>query len=327
MGTALVIGLMLGLGGALLRDMLDQRLRSAEEIAHLLDLPILGAVPHMIGKPGTGQCGQEIRLKPRSDVAEAYRTIRTGIYFGGSDAKTTKTILITSPAPGDGKTTLASNLAIAVAQAGRRVLLIDADCRRPMQHRIFNGTDKRGLTSILSGEVSLVDAAQKTNVEKLDILPCGPLPENPSEILDSPALINLLEYASEIYDQILIDSPPVMPVTDARILAASCHATVLVLRADRSTRRAAEHARDALQSVGADLIGIVVNDVPRGKNGSGYFYHYGYGYGYYTSRLHNSERNGNGNGDRHANGNGNGHRPKVESVVVTHAVVEDSSGD
>jgi capsular exopolysaccharide synthesis family protein len=258
----------------------------------------------MINKAAASERGQEIQLRPRSDVAEAYRTVRTAIYFGGVDSKSPKTILVTSPAPGDGKSTLISNLAIAIAQAGRRVLLIDADTRRPMQHKMFKMAESPGLSSVLIGKCKFADAVQKTSIDKLEILQCGPLPHNPAEILNSQAFLDLLHEVSGIYDQVLIDSPPVMPVTDARILAASCDATVLVVRAEKSTRRLAEHARDAIVGVGGSLIGVVVNDVPRGQAGYGYYY-YGYGrYGYtYGS-------NGTANGKR------NGETIKVSAAVV-----------
>ncbi|HMB96033.1 MAG TPA: polysaccharide biosynthesis tyrosine autokinase, partial [Tepidisphaeraceae bacterium] len=294
LGIALVVGLMMGVGGAMLRDMMDQRLRSAEEIASVLDLPILGGIPHIIGKFAAIERGQEISLRPHSDVAEAYRTIRTAVYFGLAEEKEAKTILITSPAPGDGKTTTISNLAIAIAQAGRSVLVIDADCRRPVQHKIFKLHDGPGLSSLLAGKATLEQVIQKTNVDHLEIMPCGSLPHNPAELLNSQVFVDLLSEVSKRYDQVLVDSPPVVPVTDARILAASCDVTILVLRADRSTRKLAEHARDALSSVGANLLGVVVNDVPRGKEGYGYYY---YGYGRYGYRNALSQNGGNGNGN------------------------------
>lgn len=190
----------------------------------------------------------------------------------------TKTILITSPAPGDGKTTTASNLAIAMAQAGQKVLLMDADFRRPTQHKVFNVDDQVGTTSVLAEQAQLAEAIKPTETPGLSILPCGPLPKNPSEILQSRAFSRLIEQLEERFDHIVIDSPPVMPVTDARILGALCDLTVLVLRAQKSSRRISMQARDSLASVGARVLGVVVNDVPRSRGGYGY----GYGYGYYT---------------------------------------------
>jgi len=224
-------------------------------------------------------------------------------------------LLVTSPSPGDGKTTMASNLAIAIAQSGRRVLLIDADTRKPMMHKIFNLSDEVGLSSVLLGEAKLDQAIQKVAAPNLEVLPCGPLPPNPSEILNSQGFLDLVNSLCLQYDQIVIDSPPVEPVTDARILAASCDTTVLVLRAEKSTRRLSAHARDALIGVGANLLGVIVNAVPRGQGGytyySGYgYYHYGYGQrhsGNNGSSSSNGQSNGSGsNGNGHTNGNGNG---------------------
>ena len=297
-GIALVIGLMLGLGGALLNDWMDQRMRSVEEIRAVLDLPVLGIIPNMPGKQPASERGQEVHLKPRSNTAEAYRTVRTAIYFGVPDPKS-KTLLVTSPSPGDGKTTMASNLAIAIAQSGRRVLLIDADTRKPMMSRIFNLQDDIGLSSVLLGQAKLDKAIQRTGTENLDILPCGPIPPNPSEILNSQAFMDMVNALCLKYDQIVIDSPPVEPVTDARILAASCDVTVLVLRAEKSTRRLSAHARDALIGVGANLLGVIVNAVPRGQDG--YSYYSGYGY-YRYGYGQRSGGNGNGNSGNGANG-------------------------
>ncbi len=299
LGMATAAGLMAGLAAALLFDKVDQRLRSIEEISTLLDATILGVVPRIVRRILPGEAGREIQLRPRSGVAEAFRTVRTAIYFGGEE-RAVKTILITSPTPGDGKSTCISNLAIAVAQAGRRVLLIDADCRRPVQHKTFSIPDGPGLTGVLTGKATLADAVHPTEIDRLDLLQCGPLPHNPAELLDSQALLDLLGEAGRKYDQVLIDSPPVTLVSDARVLAASCDASVLVLRSERSTRRGATLAWNALASVGANLLGVIVNDIARQKDGYGYTY-YGYGrYGYAPSAP---ELNGNGAA---ANGNGNG---------------------
>jgi succinoglycan biosynthesis transport protein ExoP len=358
MGMAIVVGLMAGLGGSLLLELVDHRFRSVAEISKLLSLPILGSVPHImpavswsgsfnemrsnwrkyLKKPAgfmenkqwkatqnLMECGQAMHLQPRSDVAEAYRAVRTAIYFGLSGIPA-KTILITSPASGDGKTTLASNLAIAIAQAGRRVLLIDADCWRPAQHDIFGLTEDIGLTSVLMKKTSLTEAVRKTDVEHLDVLPCGELPSNPAELLESQALVDLLNEASEQYDQILIDSPPVVPITDARILAASCGATILVLRAGKSTRHQADEAFEALAAVGAPVLGVVVNDVVRPSHTKSYGY-----YRYVTDRANrfsSFEQNGHSNGNGHTNSNGtsngNGHTKHLTgSFVDTEEVIDE----
>jgi capsular exopolysaccharide synthesis family protein len=146
------------------------------------------------------------------------------------------------------------------------------------------------------GTSSLAKAIQKTNIEMLDVLPCGPLPHNPAEMLNSQAFLDVVKEASQHYDQILLDSPPIVPVTDARILGASADVTILVLRAEKTTRRMAEFAREAMFSVGASVLGCVVNDVPRGKDGYGYYY-YAYGYGRTYGSAHvEKPKSGNGNG-------------------------------
>ncbi len=276
LAVAMVLGALLGAGIALLRDRRDGRMHSVEEIQTVVGLPILGVVPAMSGRRTAIARAMTVHLDPRSVVAEAYRTIRTAVYFGTGGAQC-KTLLITSPEPGEGKTTSASNLAIAIAQTGRTVLLLDADFRKPTQHKNLDIKDAIGLSSVLSGRESLERAIQRTGVEGLDILPCGPIPANPSEILNSREFGELIDSLASRYDHIIFDSPPVNPVTDARILGAVCDATILVLRADKSTRKSGEHARNALVAVGANILGAIVNDAPhrRGYDGYGNGYYYG----------------------------------------------------
>lgn len=284
MALALVLGLMLGLGLAFAREWTDHRLRTAEEVMGALQLPVLGVVPHMAGKVSIVERGQNVRLQPMSETAEAYRTIRTAVFFA-APGEEMKTILVTSPAPGDGKTTSASNLAITLAQAGHRTLLLDADFRKPSQHKIFQIDPKVGLSSVIAGQVKLREAVRQTETPGLYVLPCGPIPPNPSEILNGKRFAQVMEVLCNAFDRIVLDSPPVMPVTDARILAASADLTILVLRADKSTERLSRHARDGLLSVGANILGIVVNDISKRKR-EGY---YGYGYGGYYGRGDNRQ--------------------------------------
>ena len=274
---AIVAGFMLGFGGAWVREKTDHRLSSADEIAQILGLPVLSIIPSMPGRTGAVTRGQKVHLESMSDVAEAFRTLRTVVYFSVPEGKA-KTILLTSPFQGEGKSTTASGLAIAMAKAGRRTLMIDGDLRKPTLHRIFELSDQVGLSSVMAGRETLEKAIQRTAVEGLDVLPCGPIPANPSEILNSRAFAELLQKLAARYDHIVLDSPPVLPVTDARILGATCDVTLLVLRANRSTRRMSEYAAEAMLGVGARVLGVVVNDVPRSKRSG---YHGGYGYGNY----------------------------------------------
>ncbi len=314
----LVLGLMAGVGIALALEFSDQRIRGIDEIS-ALGLSVLGVIPRMLTN-STAERGRAVFLEPSSDIAEGYRTIRTSIHFGlpeGSD----KVLLVTSPNPGDGKTTSASNLAITIAKAGRNVLLMDGDCRKPMQHNVFMLGKVLGLADVLAGTAKLDEVLIKSKeIEGLTILPCGSVPANPSEALGSHRFDALLEEVRAKFDHVIIDAPPILPVTDARILATKVEAVILVLRAGKSTRRMAGHARDAILSVGGSFAGVVVNDVPRGKGGYNY-YRYAYGY-YYGSRYGSEETKSLPDAGRSssrvealvhsrangaANGNGNGH--------------------
>jgi capsular exopolysaccharide synthesis family protein len=283
LASGLLAGGLMGFGLAWLRELLDHRLRSVDEIAAVLQLPVLGALPHSGDKQERSQAGRLVALAPRSPAAEAFRTLRTALHFGlaGKDAKV---IVVTSPSPGDGKSTVASNLAIAMAQADQRVLLIDADLRKPKQHVVFEVAPTVGLGSVLTDRRPVEEAIISNVVESLDLLPCGPIPSNPVELLNNGFFKELLEKLRDRYDRIVIDSPPVMPVADARVIAALGEATLLVLRAERSTRRLAQAARNELWRVRATRIGVVVNGIPqrrRASYGGGYGYGYGYGdYGY-----------------------------------------------
>jgi succinoglycan biosynthesis transport protein ExoP len=168
-----------------------------------------------------------------------------------------------------------------MAQAGQKTLILDADFRKPMQHKIFEvDHEDSGLSSILAGTTTLEETICPTEIKGLELLACGPQVPNPSEMLNSESFNKLLEILSNKYDRVIIDSPPVMPVTDSQILAAICDITLLVLRAEKSTRKMSQQARDGLLSVGAHILGAVINDVPK-KGRYGYYSGYGYYYGYY----------------------------------------------
>ena len=285
MFIAVVVGLLFGFSLALIGEWMDHRLRSAEEISEVLGLPVLGVVPRISHRKGLARVAKVVDLEPTSPAAEAYRTIRTAVYFGSPDIET-RTLLVTSPAPNAGKTTLVSNLATAMAQAGQKVVILDADFRRPCQQKIFE-IDKEapGVTEVLVGDGSLDDAIQRTGTDGLDVLPCGTIPPNASEILNSEAFGKLLAELSGRYERVLIDAPPVLPLADARILGARCDAALLVLRADKSSRRPSQQAVESLLSVGTRILGAVVNGVARNR-GYGYQgYNYYHQYRYYGRQL------------------------------------------
>jgi capsular exopolysaccharide synthesis family protein len=284
LSTALLFGLVLGTGLALGYDWLDQRISSPEEVSESLGIPILGVVSEMTDTKTLPERGQYVHRETQSAVAEAYRTIRTAMHF--SSTGYVKTFLVTSPSPGDGKTTTASNLAIAIAQAGNRTLLVDADMRRPTMHKLFEIGGEVGISSVIQGQSTLRDAIHSTSVPRLYVLPCGPIPSNPSEILSGTRFAQVMKALAEGFDRVVIDSPPVMSVTDARILAAQTDATVLVLRMNRSTVKGSRHAIESLVGTGAQVIGTIINAMP---HRTGLYGHYYGGY-YYQEKAYVADR-------------------------------------
>ncbi len=266
LAVAALLGLLGGAGLACARDFADDRFRTLAAIRTAAGAPVLGAIPAIPAAVAASAAdrGQVVHFDPFGDASESYRTLRTALQFG-MPART-KTLLVTSPVAGDGKSTLVSNLAIAMAQANRRVLVIDADLRAPVQHRLFGLSDRTGLASVLDGTDTLDEAIRHTGVVGLDVLPAGPIPANPAELLNTPAFNDHVNDLADRYDMVLIDSPPVTAVTDARILAASADASLLVVRLGSSTRHQTERARDGLRGVGARLIGVAVNGVSRRGN-------------------------------------------------------------
>ncbi|HEV7299973.1 MAG TPA: polysaccharide biosynthesis tyrosine autokinase [Tepidisphaeraceae bacterium] len=267
--AALLAGWVIGIGIALLREWQDARLRTPEEIRAVLGTPVIAMIPRINPQFSPVTRGQLVRLDMRSPAAEAYRGVRTLLQLGSSSGA--KTILMASPASGDGKSTTASNLAIALAQAGDRTLIVDCDLRQPVQHMIFEISGEVGVSSVLAGEAKLRDAISPTEIPGLYVLPCGPVPENPSELLTGKKFARLMQSLTKSFDRIIIDSPPLMNVTDARILAASADATIVVLRMNRSMRRLGVLALDGLDKVGANVLGAIANDVPSDRDSRQYY--------------------------------------------------------
>ncbi|MEN1680497.1 MAG: polysaccharide biosynthesis tyrosine autokinase [Planctomycetota bacterium] len=308
LSIGLMLGALVGFGLGWLRDLLDHRLKSTDEIAAALQLPITGAIPLLTGVDRS-EGGRVVAKMPRSVAAESVRTLRTSLHFGvaGPDSRI---YVVTSPAPGDGKSTVASNLAIAMSQADQKVLLIDGDMRKPTQHQIFEVEAGAGLSSVLTGSLSALEAIVPTGVASLDLLPCGRRPSNPAELLANGMLDETLQALLEHYDRIVIDSPPVMAVTDSRLISPRVDCTLLVLRAERSTRRLSVAARDELLNVGTQRLGIVVNAAPSKRNGYGYGGGYGYGYGAYGQTTY-----GYGDEEDHDSANGDGRRRRRQDVL------------
>jgi capsular exopolysaccharide synthesis family protein len=300
LAIALMAGWVLGIGFSLAREWHDSRLRTPDEILTVLGMPVVASVPKINKRLSAATRGQMVRFDARSPVAEAYRSVRTSIHLGVCGQA--KTILLASPMEGDGKSTTASNLAIAFAQAGERTLVVDCDLREPVQHLIFESDGRIGLTNVMAGEVKLQDAIAPTETPGLYLLPCGPVPVNPSELLTSKKFARLMQALADNFDRIIIDSPPLMMFTDAHILAASADATLLVLRMNQSMRQLGSLAMDGLAKVGANVVGAVANDASAGRA----YRKYGSSWQYVTRVDHYRGGAGNVNGNGHDNGNGNG---------------------
>ena len=213
---------------------------------------------------------------PKNPGAEAYRVIRTGIQFAQA-GKELQTIALTSCTPNEGKSTTIANLAVVLTQAGKSVLLIDCDMRNPTVHKNFNLSNKLGLSSCISMGTALSDAVQKTSIEGLYALTGGVIPPNPSELLGSERMQNILQRAKEEYDYVLIDTPPVLPVTDALVLGRMVDGLILVIDSGEIKVEMAREVKNQLVHAGANILGVVLNKVRSEHHGYGYGYYYYYG--------------------------------------------------
>lgn len=216
-----------------------------------------------------------IHADKKSPIAEAYRILRTNIEFSSTDRKV-KVILVTSSGPSEGKTTTASNMAIAMAEANRRVLLIDCDLRKPAVHRLFGLVNVKGLTNILVEGIEYSNITNVTEVENLEIITSGPKPPNPAELLGSNKMKEFLDNVREGYDVVIIDAPPILPVTDAAVLSQYVDGVILVAGYGLTTFDAAVQAKASLQKVNARILGVVLNGVPVDRRGGYYYYYYYY---------------------------------------------------
>ncbi|MNI06653.1 Tyrosine-protein kinase YwqD [compost metagenome] len=211
---------------------------------------------------------------PKSPISEAYRALRTNIQFSAID-EDIRVIMVTSAGPGEGKSTTINNLATAYAQSDKKVLIIDADLRKPTLHNTFNVTNRWGLTSLLTNQVGLGEVIHTSFIPNLDILTSGPVPPNPSEILASKRLALLLEELKGIYDIIFIDTPPAIAVTDAQIVATKCDGVLLVVDSGNVKREIALKAKNNMEHVKARILGVILNNVDRRNKDSYYYYYYG----------------------------------------------------
>ena len=278
---AVLLGLISGVGLAFFFEYLDNTIKLPEDIQRYLRVPYLGPVPAMAlnGIPESREKPELVAFhSPKSTASEAYRGIRTSILFSSAE-KPPQVLLISSAAPQEGKTTTALNLAISMAQAGGKTILLDCDMRKPSLHKIFGYPRDKGISSILVGNCEVRDALITTQVPNLDIIPCGPIPPNPSEILGSPRMSKLMEFLRKTYSKIIIDSPPITAVTDAVVLGSLVDGTVLVIRAGGTPREIVRNGLNQLKGVNSPILGVVLNGVDMDRDGYYYYQYYYYYYG------------------------------------------------
>lgn len=283
--TAAVFALAVAAGAVYLLSYMDSSIKSPEEIKRLTGLPMLVGIPTINGEAYPDKL---VTVKqPRSPVAEAYRSLRTGVQFSTIDRPESTALLVTSPNPSEGKSVTAANLAAVIAQAGQRVLLIDADLRRPVMHKIFGVNNHAGLTELLRNvklneldeclDSWLDKVIQESQVEGLWLLTSGPIPPNPSELLGSNTNRGLLSALKKRFDYVVMDSPPVLIVTDSVVLGAQVDGVILVVDGDRTQKNQLRQSVERMREVNAGLLGVVVNRLsPKMDGYSSYYRYYDY---------------------------------------------------
>ena len=287
--VALMISLLFGAGLALFLEYLDDTIRSTDEIESYLQLPALAVIPTMDSSPkrrlllvgasdtgGDRQGNQELLINAdsRSSLAEAYRQLRTSLLLSTA-GHAPKSLLITSSLPSEGKTTTATNTAISLAQTGAKVLLIDADMRRPRLHGVFNIENAVGLSSLLSREFSEADilaAIKQDPGTKLNLVTSGPIPPNPAELIRSEQMADLLKLFQRHFTHVVIDSPPIASFTDGVLIASMVDGVILVVHAGKSSRQVVRRSRQILTDIGARVFGVVLNNVSLRSQDDYYYY-------------------------------------------------------
>jgi len=300
---ACLLGPMMGIALAFFLQYLDTSIKTREEVEHLTGIPVLGFVPALReelngegSQPGSERAAYDMLAieRPRSALAEAFRSLRTALSFS-TGAQDVRSFLVTSPSPLEGKSLVSINLAFTFAQAGLKVLLVDSDMRKPRLHKTFNVPPTVGLSNLLAGEGvgGLTEAVQPTRVENLFVLPSGPRPPNPAELLATKRMGTLVKEMEEKFDRVIFDTPPVVNVTDSSILMHFVGGGLIVVRSFNTQRGLAQRASELLQGTQGRLLGIILNnaDTPKGAYGyEGYYYYSSYYYYYGDSEEQKNVR-------------------------------------
>jgi capsular exopolysaccharide synthesis family protein len=300
----IILGMGLGLGYAFLREFMDNTVKAVEQLERK-GLTVLGIIPDMhhggagdIQKPVANSSvgGNNFRRRlityedPKSPISESYRSLRTNLSYALAGKKI-KSLLVSSPQPGEGKSTTAANLAIAFAQLKKRTLLIDADLRKPVQHNVFEKNRSPGLSEYLVGDVEDVDLIiHTTKVENLAIVTAGSLPPNPSELLGSNRMSTLIDKLESEWDMVIFDSPPIVAVTDSSMISAEIDAVVMVVKAGQTNRAAVDRALDTIKNVQSPLVGVILNGANPETLAGKYSYYYSYYNYYYNTDVKEKRR-------------------------------------
>jgi succinoglycan biosynthesis transport protein ExoP len=287
LSLAALSGMILAFGLAFFFEYIDSRIKSPDEIKMYLRLPSLGMVPALDPKSWKGTEPIITNGVP-PNFAEAFRAVRTNVLFSSAE-EGARTLVITSTGPGEGKTTVAANLAVGFAQAGQRVLLIDADMRRPRVHQVFGLNQEPGLSNLMVGNAKASDSVRKTSVPGLWVLASGRIPPNPAELIGSQRFRDFLTSLKEHFDCIIVDTPPIMAVTDAAIAANAANGVVFVIGAEMTTRHAAQTAIEQLEKGRAHFVGAVLNRVELERNAYYYSQYYRREYGQYYQQAVNQK--------------------------------------
>jgi capsular exopolysaccharide synthesis family protein len=277
---SIIFGLFGGIGLAFFTEYLDNTVKTPEDIEKRMHMPSLGLVPHY--SPAKGKIPIELisYSKSKNPINEAFTSIRTFLLFS-SAGKPPKVIVITSPRKEEGKTTTILNMAISLTKSNSKVLIVDADMRRPRLHKIFKTSNKSGLSAFLSGnaELDTESLINNTPIKHLNIMTSGPLPPNPTELLSSFRMRELIDGLSPIYDFILFDSPPILGMADAAITSAHTDGVIMVVRSGQTPREAAQQAKKILEGLNSKLLGVVLNAISESNLKYGYYSYYQYYYG------------------------------------------------
>jgi len=268
-----MIGAILAVGAAFLMEYMDDTIKQPDDVQRVLGSTTLGLIARIqpIESPQDAVITAE---HPKSSIAEGYRVLRTNIQFAALDNPATS-LMVTSSGPQEGKSTTLANLGVVIAQSGKRTLLVDTDLRRPTLHKLFGLSNKNGVTNLLlADQPDIAAAAQPTSVPNLSVLTSGPQPPNPAELLASQRMDGLIAQAKSVYDAVLFDSPPVMAVADASILASKVHEVVMVVDTGRTRSEVAKRAKQAIDTTGAKFLGVVLNRLAMRRGGYGYYYYY-----------------------------------------------------